>query len=115
MCKWQGVSPGLNLSQECGLAYPTMAGSPQPTSRLAKFGALAGTRWIWITVVAATSLGIIAGASALFGIVRGLLFSGGLVLISASVAGAFWLRSWLDRQSSAKEQAYDLALGAKAR
>ena len=47
--------------------------------------------------------------------VRGFIFVGGLLLMLASIVGGLWLRKWLGRNSAAKEQAYDLALGAKAR
>lgn len=32
-----------------------------------------------------------------------------------SIAAGFWLRKWLGKKSEAKDQALDLALGAKAR
>jgi tRNA A-37 threonylcarbamoyl transferase component Bud32 len=48
-------------------------------------------------------------------LIRSLVFLGGLLLMWASVAVGFWLRRWLGKGSSAKAQAYDLMLGAKAR
>lgn len=46
---------------------------------------------------------------------RSLSLLGGLLLMWASLMGGLWLRRWLGRRSSAKAQAYDLVLGAKAR
>lgn len=46
---------------------------------------------------------------------RNLALLGGLLLMWSSIIGGLWLRRWLGRRSSAKVQAYDLVLGAKAR
>jgi len=42
------------------------------------------------------------------------MFFGGLLLMVESIAAGFWLRKWLGKKSEAKDQALDLALGAKA-
>lgn len=95
-------------------ADSTMASSPSMAPRAATVPA--SRKRIWPALLA---LACVASAISIVLILpaplRRLPFLGGLLLIVASTAGAFWLRRWLGRESSAKEQAYALALGAKAR
>lgn len=48
-------------------------------------------------------------------VIRAVRFAAGLLLMSASLVIGFSLRSWLDRRSQVKSQAYDLVFGARAR
>ena len=46
---------------------------------------------------------------------RTVRFAGGLLLMTASIAVGFWLRTWLGSRSDMKSQAYELVFGARAR
>ena len=92
-----------------------MAGSPQSTSRLTKSGILASRRLVWLVLFGLVCVPVVIGFVRFYGVGRGLALFGGLLLIWASITGAFCLRGWLGRRSSTKDQAYDLALGAKTR
>jgi eukaryotic-like serine/threonine-protein kinase len=47
--------------------------------------------------------------------IMALRFSAGLLLMGASLAIGFWLRTWLGSRSQVKSQAYELVFGARAR
>lgn len=72
-------------------------------------------RLIWVALAGSVCIAFVLAFVPFHGALRGIASLGGLLLAEASIAGGFWLRGWLGRRSSVKEQAYDLALGAKSR
>jgi len=84
----------------------------RPSTPVAKF---ASRKLVWLIIPGAAVVAVVLVFFPFPTRVRGLIFVGGLLLMLASIVGGLWLRKWLGRNSTAKEQAYDLALGAKAR
>jgi serine/threonine protein kinase len=101
------------MSQPIGKS--TMARLEKPAPSAARRNVLEFRKWTWLAFAGVAGVALLVTFLPLHGSLRVLAFLGGLLLIIASIAGAFWLRRWLGNRSTAKEQAFDLALGAKTR
>jgi hypothetical protein len=97
------------------LETPNVKAAPSAAKPVNLFAALGSHRLLWLTLLGFIFVVAVFAYSPLHKPGHSFAFLGGLLLMWASIAGGFWLRRWLGRRSSAKSQAYDLVLGAKAR